>query len=728
MTIECGRATEAVLSIVLIVALAITLVPTPVAGTTGTLTITADTTLTEDHNGNIVIAVPNITLDCAGYNVTGSGSGDGILLRGRFGVTVKNCEVTNFQTGFDLYLSSGNELTNNTASDNGLGFSLVSSSRNTFTKNTVIGNAGFSVQVSSNDNIFEENTANGNGGSNGFFLFTSSGNTFTNNTASGHSRGFNIGSSPGNTFRKNTASSNADRGFNLYSFGGVPSDDNILEENTANGNGIGLRISQSSGNTIFHNNIIDNTVQAGDDNPAANDWHHPVLEEGNFWSDYTGVDDGSGTGKHAIAGDGVGDTDIPWPGPGYDNYPLIDLIDRTPPATTASQSGTSGQAGWFRSAVGVALSAADDLSGVTSTFYRIDGGAWLEYVGPFTVDGDGIHTVEYHSTDVAGNAEDVKSVDIRIDTMAPKTSFSLDGTLGENGWYTSTVAVTLTASDATSGVTSVAYRIGGGAQQEYTNPFIVDGDGTHTVEYFSTDIAGNTEAVRSLDVKIDTTPPTLFISFPAAEAFLVESDVEVTWATADTSSGIDHFEVVLDGGTPVVLPATATSHTLTDVADGAHTIAVKAFDVAGNLRPESVRVTVDTTLPTLSITSPVSGSIRTSSSVEVTWAAADATSGIDHFEVVLDGGTPVVLPATATSHTFTGVADGAHTVAVTAFDVAGNSVVLSVDLTVDTNILSLSGPYGSGPLIGTSVGIIAAAAAGVALLLWRRRAGGKEKA
>jgi hypothetical protein len=45
--------------------------------------------------------------------------------------------------------------------------------------------------------------------------------------------------------------------------------------------------------------------------------------EGNFWSDYTGVDDGSGTEKHAIAGDGIGDTDIPYPSLNFDNFPLV---------------------------------------------------------------------------------------------------------------------------------------------------------------------------------------------------------------------------------------------------------------------------------------------------------------------------------------------------------------------------------------------------------------------
>ena len=131
---------------------------------------------------------------------------------------------------------------------------------------------------------------------------------------------------------------------------------------------------------------------------------------------------------------------------------------------------------------------------------------------------------------------------------------SLDGTLGENGWYPSTVAVALTASDATSCVPSVAYRIDGGAQQEYTNPFTVDGDGTHTVEYFSTDLAVNKEAVKSLDVKIDPTPLTLSISSPASAAFLATGDIEVTWSASDATSGIDHFAVVLDEGTPSSCP------------------------------------------------------------------------------------------------------------------------------------------------------------------------------
>ena len=70
--------------------------------TTGPLVITSDTTLTEDHDGNIVIAANDVTLDCAGHTVTGPGSGSpfvGILLDGTSGVSVKDCQVTAFENG-----------------------------------------------------------------------------------------------------------------------------------------------------------------------------------------------------------------------------------------------------------------------------------------------------------------------------------------------------------------------------------------------------------------------------------------------------------------------------------------------------------------------------------------------------------------------------------------------------------------------------------------------------
>lgn len=96
-----------------------------------------------------------------------------------------------------------------------------------------------------------------------------------------------------------------------------------IENVTALNNHRGLYLYNSSNNLIFHNNLMDTINNAYDTNPAKNDWYHPVLLEGNYWCDYTGLDDGSGTGKHALAGDGIGDTDIPHPAEDHDFYPFI---------------------------------------------------------------------------------------------------------------------------------------------------------------------------------------------------------------------------------------------------------------------------------------------------------------------------------------------------------------------------------------------------------------------
>src|SRR2546428_2923655 len=66
----------------------------------------------------------------------------------------------------------------------------------------------------------------------------------------------------------------------------------------------------------------------------------------------------------------------------------------------------------------------------------------------------------------------------------------------------STVDVTVTATDATSGVQLAQYRVDGGAWRSYSAAFPVSGNGTHTVDYYATDVAGNLESAKSLVVRI----------------------------------------------------------------------------------------------------------------------------------------------------------------------------------------------------------------------------------
>ena len=245
-------------------------------------------------------------------------------------------------------------------------------------------------------------------------------------------------------------------------------------------------------------------------------------------------------------------------------------------------------------------------------------------------------------------------------------------------------------------------------------------DGAHTVVVRAVDVADN-EQTASVDFTVDTLPPTLSILSPGSESILNTSRVEVAWVAEDATSGVDRFEVVLDGGAPTVLHGASLSLVLSDMADGSHTVEVRAIDVAGHAALASVEFVVDTVPPVLSVSLPVSGSVVASSSLEVAWLGTDQTSGIERIEVSLDGSAPVVLPATASSHTFAGVADGSHTVSVTVFDRAGNSADASVHFEVITFLLNPSGPYGPSPLVGLIVAIVAGTL--LLLLVFRRRRG-----
>ena len=208
------------------------------------------------------------------------------------------------------------------------------------------------------------------------------------------------------------------------------------------------------------------------------------------------------------------------------------IVDRTAPVSSHSLSGTAGTNPWYVGPVTVSLTAADTTSGILSITYRIDGGAFLTYSVPFVVSGDGSHTVEYFAVDGAGWTEPLRNVVVRIDTTTPTTSASPSGTSGTGGWFRSNVIVTLSASDASSGVASTSYRIDGGSWQAYTGPFIVSGDGTHAVEYRSTDRAGLVESAGSSAVNIDATAPSVVPSLTTPRG----SNVNLTPAIVITFS------------------------------------------------------------------------------------------------------------------------------------------------------------------------------------------------
>lgn len=107
---------------------------------------------------------------------------------------------------------------------------------------------------------------------------------------------------------------------------------------------------------------------------------------------------------------------------------------------------------------------------------------------------------------------------ICYDTVAPSTSASLSGSK-VGTVYSSAVKVTLSASDATSGVSATYYQVDGGAVQTYSGVFTISSTGNHTVAYYSRDVAGNYESTKSVNFWIKSPTTTVITSSVNPSAF-----------------------------------------------------------------------------------------------------------------------------------------------------------------------------------------------------------------
>jgi hypothetical protein len=83
------------------------------------------------------------------------------------------------------------------------------------------------------------------------------------------------------------------------------------------------------------------------------------------------------------------------------------------------------------------------------------------------------------------------------DTTPPVTTCTLAGTM-QGSHYITDVTATLTATDDNSGVNFTKYKIDDAATwTTYTVPFVVTGNGAHTIHFYSVDKAGNQETEKT---------------------------------------------------------------------------------------------------------------------------------------------------------------------------------------------------------------------------------------
>lgn len=182
--------------------------------------------------------------------------------------------------------------------------------------------------------------------------------------------------------------------------------------------------------------------------------------------------------------------------------------DTTPPTSTIACNGGACSTGWYAAPVSVSLSANDAEGTVAAIRYTTDGSepstSSTLYTGPLSV--STTTTVKYRAWDNAGNVELTKSQLIQVDTVSPVISV----TSPANGaTVTGNVKIVAAATDALSGVASVAFHVDGVVVGTATSsPWQVPWNarkaqsGQHVLTAVARDRAGNSTTSAAVTVTV----------------------------------------------------------------------------------------------------------------------------------------------------------------------------------------------------------------------------------
>lgn len=326
---------------------------------------------------------------------------------------------------------------------------------------------------------------------------------------------------------------------------------------------------------------------------------------------------------------------------------------------------------------------------------------------------EGTHQFRVTVADRAGNVAD-QSVSFLVDVTPPAVSFTSPA---NNVFINNTQpSVTLNYSDSGSGINQNSIHIflqaGSSPETEITSAFTLGASqangtigtptplapGTYHLRAQVLDNAGNSSTAISA-FQVDTQPPTYVIQLPAANSFLNTATPALLVTYQDDASGVDpsQFAIRVDGidrTNRLTVTATSASGTLLPadaLADGTHQVEVTVVDRAGNSAPVVPQsFLVDTTPPTISISTPVNGGFTNNNLFPISVSYADSGSGIDatKFQLTIDGVDQTaqftITPTGATGTPAAVLPNGLHTVTATIKDLAGNPSIATAAIVVST--------------------------------------------
>ncbi|WP_407270455.1 fibronectin type III domain-containing protein [Radiobacillus sp. PE A8.2] len=172
------------------------------------------------------------------------------------------------------------------------------------------------------------------------------------------------------------------------------------------------------------------------------------------------------------------------------------------------------------------------------------------------------------------------------DEFAPETSVTMEQT-ATNDWYNKDVTVSFEATDRESSDVTTHYIVNDGSEQTADSVTLVE-DGTHTIQYWSVDAAGNTEETKTVTVNVDKTAPTVTFSVDDGVTYTVAEMITITCEATDALSGIDSST------------CEEIDEAAYELGVGTHSLTAEAIDLAGNTVNETLEFTITVDFDSLS--------------------------------------------------------------------------------------------------------------------------------
>jgi glucodextranase-like protein len=300
------------------------------------------------------------------------------------------------------------------------------------------------------------------------------------------------------------------------------------------------------------------------------------------------------------------------------------VSDNVPPTITATVTPAPNAAGWNNSNPTVTFTCADESSGIASCPEPVSVAS--ETAGEIIVG---------TAVDVAGNMASA-TVTVKLDRTPPNLNFTspTDG----SRVFASPVVVLGTVEDTLSGFSSLTCNgVAGTLTGTNFRCAVALTPGANSINGVATDVAGNISTLPPLALNYARVPTVTFTS-PANLSYLNLSPTTVTGTVDDPTATVTVNSIsapVANGQFSIMLP----------LAEGPNIVTATATSADGAAGNTSIEVTLDTTPPHVTITSPPNRFVTTDESITVAGNVNDIVVGTvndQQAQVTVNGSTAQV--------------------------------------------------------------------------------------